>query len=80
MKKTVFCLFLYIFLLSTSSCDRSSDEDSFESLPKEITIDICKTIIQSPRTSNRAKSFAGKALDGWNNDILDPRPILIYVI
>ena len=78
MKKTVFCLFLYILLLSTSSCDRSFDEDSFESLPKEITIDICKTIIQSPRTSNRAKSFARKALDGWNNDILDLRPILIY--
>ena len=78
MKKAVFCLFLYILLLSTSSCDRSSDEDSFESLPKEIIIDICKTIIQSPRTTNRAKSLAGKALDGWNNRILDPCPILIY--
>lgn len=78
MNKITFYSFLCIVLLFTNSCDRSSKEDSFESLPKEIIIDICKTIIQSPRTSNRAKSLAGKALDGWNNRILDPRPILIY--
>lgn len=78
MKKRVCYSLLCMLLLSTNSCDRSLGEDSFESLPKEITIDICKTIIRSPRTSNRAKSLARKAINGWNNGILDPCPILIY--
>lgn len=78
MNKTTFYSLLCIVLLFMTSCDRLSEDNSFESLPREITIDICKTIIQSPLTSNRAKSLARKALDGWSNNFLDTFPILIH--
>jgi hypothetical protein len=42
------------------------------------TVNLCKEIIDTPGSPERTKKLARKALEKWNNKVLDPEPILIH--
>jgi len=42
------------------------------------TLNLCKAIIDTSEFPERNKKLARKALDQWDNKVLDPEPILIH--
>jgi hypothetical protein len=77
MKKSCMWLTLCVLAFCAAGCRKSREDVDWAEFLREVSIGLCKSIIESPQRSERAKKLAKKAIDGWDNGILDAVPILI---
>lgn len=60
-----------------SGCQKDNPEKEFDDLIHKKSIEYCKTILDNPKLPDHSRSLAESALRKWENNILDPEPILI---
>lgn len=76
MTSTAFRILLFIVIIFmtcfTGGCRKEKD------IRRVVAENFCKKIIDISNSPERTKKLARKALEKWNNTVLDPEPILIH--
>jgi len=65
-----------VFVLSSlvvCSCRRDKEDAR-----RVVVKGMCRDILSHPELSERTKRIAERVLTNWNNEVLDPEPILVY--
>ena len=75
MRKLEMCLvFSGLLVFFILGCRKNfSDEE----IRRQYSIACCKDALNNPYLPERARALAKEAIDKWNNNYLDPQPILI---
>lgn len=55
-------------------CSKEKEKD----IRRMVAENSCKKIIDNPTVPERTKKLARKALEGWDNEVIDTEPILIH--
>jgi len=67
-------LFIALLFVANFTCGCHEKKD----LRRVVAESHCKDIIENPEVPERRKELAKKVLNGWNNKVLDPEPILVH--
>lgn len=70
--KVPLLIVLLFMICLTLGCSKEKD------VRRMIAENSCKDILDNPAIPQRTRKLARKVLEGWNNRVLDPEPVLIH--